>query len=676
MMRRAAIIFSIFLISSSLWAVTPERKLEGVTVTAGRPMKEIGMTRTVLDSVSLKSSIAHSMADVLSRHTSLYVKQYGRATESTVAFRGTSPNHTQVTWNGMRINNPMLGATDFSTIPAYFIDNASVLHGASSVAETGGGLGGLIKLGSSYKDEEGLNIRYVQGIGSFRTFDEFLKIGLRTGKWSVVTKAAYSSSPNDFSYINRDKKLNIYDDAHNIIGQYYPKEKNRSGNFADLNVMQEVYFDSQGGDRVNLSAWLYHSKRGLPLLTTDYTDGIEFSNTHRETTLRVNGVWRHHKSNWNAEASGGVMTGYTAYDYLRQRAQSAPMTPMVRSRAHNTTLYLSANADYAVGRMWYFTMSTSLYQHFVKSKDLSFIGLLQSGSTGYDKGRVEYSVTASAKCKPMERVGLSAVVREEMFGHQWAAPVPALFADYVVVPSCGLTARASVTRNHRFPSLNDMYFKPGGNPGLKPEKGWSYDAGVSVEPNIADAMTVSGKMTWFDSHISDWIMWLPTSRGYYSPLNIRLVHSYGIEGVLHASSRLPRGWVLDTNASYSWTRSVNDGAAVSDADLSVGRQLPYVPVSSMAVTCRAEWRGWALTYLWNHYSRRYTMTYSDSNSRGHLPPYFMNNVQIERNLHFRPVDVNMKLCVNNLFNEHYLTVLSRPMPGINFEFFVTLTILR
>ena len=40
----------------------------------------------------------------------------------------------------------MLGMTDFSTIPSYFIDNASLLHGTSSVNETGGGLGGLVKL--------------------------------------------------------------------------------------------------------------------------------------------------------------------------------------------------------------------------------------------------------------------------------------------------------------------------------------------------------------------------------------------------------------------------------------------------------------------------------------------------------------------------------------------------
>ena len=76
--------------------------------------------RTRFDSIAMKENIALSMADVLTFNSSVFVKNYGRATLSTVAFRGTSPSHTQVTWNGMRINNPMLGMTDFSTIPSYF----------------------------------------------------------------------------------------------------------------------------------------------------------------------------------------------------------------------------------------------------------------------------------------------------------------------------------------------------------------------------------------------------------------------------------------------------------------------------------------------------------------------------------------------------------------------------
>ena len=115
------------------------------------------------------------MADILTFNSSVFVKSYGRATLSTIAFRGTSPSHTQVIWNGMRINNPMLGMTDFSTIPSYFIAQASLLHGTSSVNETGGGLGGLVKLGTVPQVADGFTAQYVKGIGSFKTFDEFAR---------------------------------------------------------------------------------------------------------------------------------------------------------------------------------------------------------------------------------------------------------------------------------------------------------------------------------------------------------------------------------------------------------------------------------------------------------------------------------------------------------------------
>ena len=150
--------------------------IPGVTVYGQRPMKEIGAQLTRFDSLALKENIALSMADVLTFNSSIFVKSYGRATLSTVAFRGTSPSHTQVSWNGMKINNPMLGMTDFSTIPSYFIDDASLLHGTSSVNETGGGLGGSVKLSTKPAQTEGFGMQYVQGVGSFNTFDEFLRL--------------------------------------------------------------------------------------------------------------------------------------------------------------------------------------------------------------------------------------------------------------------------------------------------------------------------------------------------------------------------------------------------------------------------------------------------------------------------------------------------------------------
>jgi iron complex outermembrane receptor protein len=276
-----------------------------VTVFARRPMKEIGIQETRFDSLALKENIALSMADVLTYNSSVFVKNYGRATLSTVAFRGTSPSHTQVTWNGMRINNPMLGMTDFSAIPSYFIDNASLLHGTSSVNETGGGLGGAVKMSTAPLNRHGFGLQYIQGVGSFKTFDEFLRINYGSGRWQLSTRAVLSTSPNDYKYRNHDKKENLYDEDMNIVGQYYPVERNRSGAFRDFHLLQEVYYNSGRGDRLGLNAWYMSSNRELPMLTTDYGDELDFDNRQREETFRGILSWNHMGHGWTMASNAG-----------------------------------------------------------------------------------------------------------------------------------------------------------------------------------------------------------------------------------------------------------------------------------------------------------------------------------------------------------------------------------
>ena len=648
-------------------------KLGEVVVRAKRPMKEIGVTKTTFDSAMLKENIALSMADILAFNSSIFVKSYGRATLSTVAFRGTSPSHTQVTWNGMRINNPMLGMTDFSTIPSYFIDQASLLHGTSSVNETGGGLGGLVKLATEPDTPEGFNVQYVQGIGSFSTFDEFARLTYGSDKWHVSTRAVHSSSPNNYKYINHDKKVNIYDDDHNIIGQYHPKERIRSGAFRDTHILQEVYYNTLKGDRLGLNAWYIHSNRELPMLTTDYGNEADFENRQREQTFRSVLSWDHTRSKWKAGLKGGYIHTWMAYDYRREVSEGN-WASMTRSRSKVNTIYGQAEGEYTPSRKWFFTANLSAHQHFVRSQDKNII--LQDGDkaiVGYDKGRIELSGSASAKWQPIDRLGMSVVVREEMFGSDWSPLIPAFFIDGVVLPEGNVTLKGSISRNYRVPTLNDLYFLPGGNPDLRNEHGFTYDLGASFEIGKKEVYSLSGSVTWFDSRIDDWIIWLPTTKGFFSPRNVKEVHAYGVEVTGNLGVQPFKGWFLDLNGSYSWTPSINEGEKMSPADQSVGKQLPYVPKHSASLTGRLSWRSWGFLYKWCWYSERFTMSSNDYTLTGHLPEYFMSNISLEKGLSFKPIDLSLKLAVNNLFNEDYLSVLSRPMPGINFEFFIGIT---
>ena len=109
---------------------------------------------------------------------------------------------------------------------------------------------------------------------------------------------------------------------------------------------------------------------------------------------------------------------------------------------------------------------------------------------------------------------------------------------------------------------------------------------------------------------------------------------------------------------------------ISAADNSQGCQFPYIPLHTASANLRLGWKTWALLYKWSAYSERYTMSSNESSVGGILPAYYMSNVTLEKELKVGPCGLNLKLAVNNLFDEDYQTVLSRPMPGINFEFFV------
>lgn len=153
---------------------------------------------------------------------------------------------------------------------------------------------------------------------------------------------------------------------------------------------------------------------------------------------------------------------------------------------------------------------------------------------------------------------------------------------------------------------------------------------------------------------------------------MKKVHAYGVEVKANLAVQPAKDWLMGLNGSYSWVPPSTRAKDVARRPVG-GKQLPYVPEHSASLTGRLSWRTWAFLYKWAYYSERFTMSSNDYTLTGHLPRYFMSNISLEKMLSFKPLDVQLKLAVNNLFNEDYLSVLSRPMPGINFEFFIGIT---
>lgn len=641
-------------------------KLDEVSVVEKRPMKSIGLQLVRLDTLVLHTNIALSMADILLQHSTIFVKSYGRATESTAEFRGTSASHTQVTWNGMKINSPMLGMLDFSTVPSYFVDDVSLYYGASSVNLTGGGLGGAVELVTRPADREGLGLQYIQGIGSFDTYDQFLRLTYGRGLWKASTRVVYSRAKNDYKYTNYDKKVDVFDDQGHRMGSYHPEERNKSGDFKDFHVLQELYYRTLSGHRLGLAVWYSSLERGLPFLSVDYAEDMTFRNVQNANTLRAVLTWDWFLEHFKFSGKGGYVYTDGGHNYTKQ--QLGVKTDINNSHSYVNTAFGHFEAEYAPSSKWLFTGNIALYDNFVNSSDNSPFHV----GDNYNKSRVELSAFLSAKWKPVDRLGISLCLREEMYKDYVVPVIPAGFIDFVISKRWNLVFKSSVARNYRYPSLDDLYFQPGGNPDLQPEYGFTYDGGLEFQV-IQKKYKIKGNVTAFESHIKDWILWTPDFRGIWRPDNVKKVHSYGVEMMMNGEVQLADKTSFRADANFAWTPSLNLGARVNSNDASYGKQLCYIPEYSAGFTGHLNWRTWGILYKWCYYGERFTTTSNDVTLlTGRLKPYYMSDISLEKRFEHRWLDWSLKGVINNLFNSEYVTVLSRPMPRQNYEVFVEL----
>ncbi len=407
------------------------------------------------------------------------------------------------------------------------------------------------------------------------------------------------------------------------------------------------------------------------MLTTDYSQNARFENRQREQTLRAVASWTKNGADTRLSARAGYIHTWLAYDYRREISQNV-LSTLTRSRSSINTFYGHTGWQHFPSSAWHFSAEADFHHHSVESHDYASLRP-DAKLPGQRTGRAELSAGASAKWRPTPRWSMGALIREEIFGSKVAAPVPAIFAEAVIWPEAALTAKISGSRNYRYPTLNDLYTTPGGNPDLKPEQGWTYDAGLTANVGRENSWLLSAGANWFDSRISDWIQWLPSPKGFYVPRNVKEVHAYGIETEAALALFMPHGWTLDISANYTWSSSINCGDPQGDADISIGKQLPYIPLHSASAVARLAWKGWALTYKIQYCSERFTMSSNEHTLTGHLPAYSLSNATVEKDFRLAAIDLQAKIAVNNIFNADYQTVLSRPMPGINCEFFLSVS---
>ncbi len=605
----------------TIFAQSPDTiSLKSVEVMGSRASLFTGGVATVLSDSSQQNAFNNqSLSELLSSGSAVFIKSYGSGGSATISSRGTEARHNAVLWNGFSINSATLGLTDVSMIPSAMSDNITLYHGGSSPVNGNAALGSMVLLENGISSFTKNNTtKLVAEKGSFGNTH-----GTLTSEWSnkfahSKTVLFYDAAKNDFNYINfthRDK----------------PTVKQQHAAYTNYGLVQDFQFKVNENNFFTAGIWFQFTERELPALMTTMSSVAN----QRDSTWRT---YAGYKLIWKNSVVNIKGAWFREFQFYNDEKYS------FNNRYVFNNYFGEVEWRYFAGNKWIINSGIILNKGSAAFKEYS-----------EKRERNTTAIFSDVRYKINLLWQVSLNLRQEFSNIANPPFSPSLSIEGVLYKKI-LTVLARAGRNYSLPSMNDLYWIPGGNPSLKPEDAWSEE--VSLVFFKAHAKLPSLNFTIFNSVVNNWIKWQPGPAGIYEPDNLRKVHARGIEASMNYNIQY-KNWNFKTGIQYAWCRSEVSQTFNGSENVTVGKQLIYVPEHMMSTTLSASWKTF-LVYLTNSYTgERYTS--SDNSSK--LNGYHLTNISVEKSFPNTFTPLNIYIKVMNLFDTTYQVLAYRPMPG-------------
>jgi vitamin B12 transporter len=596
--------------------------LQPVVITGFVPERFMaGLKVQRLDSALVHSFQFQNLSDLLSFHTPLAFRNYGPGQLNTVSFRGTSSTHTAVLWNGLNINQPNLGQTDFSTLPVAGFERLSVQYGSSASVVGTDAVGGSLLLESAGTQPQGLQARIGRQQASFGNHQT--QIGARYGtgqregrQFSGKTLLYGGTTPNRYPYTERRGYL------------MEPSESSQRG------LVQDLVWT--GRREQQLSAHLWLTDNAVTLAPENPTSReLTRSQSYRSMVQYQTPTWTW-RTAWMRDL---IDFGKGAFDHLEHTGTDRLLTRLEKEktwelgRAKSSRLTVRTGAELA---------------HYRTQVDGYVAPLIT-------ENRADLFVMSRWQAA---RWLVSATLRQAFITRFDPPLTPSLGAEYRIITrqNLHLTAKGSLGRSYRVPTLNERYWKALGNPDIRPERGFNKEVGLEARWVASDRQTFSAEVTAYHNRVDDWTYWNPERN--YRVENLQLVLARGAE-LLARWQAIYGVWHTGATVGYALTRTSQERLYNAYAIDILGKQLVYVPLHQGTLHAYAQRGSTRLTAQLRAVTRSY---YTFDNSR-HLPGYALVNFMAEKTWPLGHWQVQAQAQVNNIFDVLYLNVKRNAMPG-------------
>lgn len=619
--------FCVLLFSSAAVAHDSTSVLPSVQVsTNSSEMFYGGAKKQIISTNQSLQSRSVSLSDMLQQSSPLLIKSSGSiGSTSSVSLRGAGASRSQISWEGFSINSLTAGENDISLVPAQGFNYIAIDHSAAATQFGSGAFGGAIELQNRAQWENHCMAQATASIGSFETLKT--QAGVSAGNQRVFYNSSffYNRSASNFSYFD-------------YVAQQ--KRTRKNADFSGYGTTQNIHLRSSQRTSLHGSLWYQVKDMKLPAII-----GSNPNNAEQQVDSSLKAML-HFRALFN-KSSLSLRAAYL-YDYLRYTKKISP-----QSEKYLTYSEIESNRFLQLAQFRYFanaqlTLEADLQSNYSKARVLS-----------YYAPKSEYSLAGVLGARYVFGKFQAAASLRKEYNTQYSIPLIFNLGAQHYVYKKKVLLRANVGSKYRTPTFNDLYWEGWGNPNLKPEHGYSAEAGAMVNWLQTNSSYISSDVTMFFSTINNMIMWLPQG-AVWTPLNIAQTELRGVDLQLNCN----KAWKavqwnnqLGVNYNFSIISKINNG----DDSRMLNHALYYVPKVSANYSPSVVVKGIELGATVNLQSARYF----DLSEQ--LAAFVLFDAFVSYTHSWQRVNIAGSVVCKNIGNAEYELSRSFPMPGRYWE---------
>ncbi len=612
---------------------TKTYRMSEVVVTATRSpisMLDSPSPVEVLGSKALRNLNGGTIADALRSSSGIFLNDYGaNGALKTVTLRGTSAQQLLVLVDGNRFNSFQNGLVDAGLLPLNNVERIEIVRGGSSALYGADALGGVVNILTRRPASE-VRVRTEASAGSFSLQKYLFEAGVGLGTLGVLSGYA------------DERGRDNYPSLVSISGT--PGTTTVTRENADFHRRQ-IYLSGtmKPDDRsvITLLAQNILADRGVP--GPLFAPG--FTSQARQADNDANLLASYISTNPN----GTEFEFQAGFHYSLQRYRDPDPSFPIDSYYENSFVNVNPRVRLLLSPGSRLALGGEFAEGVLGSNDFD------SRITRVQKSfYISHDSQFDFQRMMLDRISLYQTIRYDNISDVAYAVVPKLGINVRVMKEGEVHLRASVGRNFRAPTFNDMYYRGLSNPNLKPERSTSFDAGLTARTDIGGRQ--SAEFTYFRIDTENRILFDLAS---FMPVNIGRAVSEGIE-VKYDGFFLDEVIAVGANYTFNDARKKNLG---SPNDSTFNKQLIFVPQHLASISFAIHIGPQTLNIIHTIVGTRYA---SEDNSRS-LSPYRLTHANIVVHLPVGRWKFLAKVEVNNVLDYSYEVFPNFPLPRRNYR---------